>query len=59
VRLRVFDALGQEVATLVDETHMSGEYTVSWRAATFPSGVYFYSLIAGNYSQTKKMILQK
>jgi hypothetical protein len=59
VTLKVFDALGREVATLVDETQSKGEYTVVWRAATSPSGTYFYGLVAGDHSETKKMILQK
>jgi len=59
VRLKVFDALGREVATLVDETQSKGEYTVVWKATTSPSGTYFCSLVAGNYSETKKMTLQK
>jgi hypothetical protein len=59
VTLKVFDALGREVATLVDETQSKGEYTVVWKAATSPSGTYFCSLVAGNHSETKKMILQK
>jgi len=59
VRLKVFDALGREVANLVDETQRKGEYSVVWRAGTSPSGTYFYRLVAGEYAATKKMILAK
>jgi len=59
VTLKVFDALGREVATLVDETQSKGEYTVVWKAATSPSGTYFCNLVTGNHSETKTMTLQK
>lgn len=59
VLLRIYDMLGREVATLVNEKKQPGEYTVEWKAANVPSGVYFYRLVAGNFVQTKKMILLK
>ncbi len=59
VSLKVFDILGREVATLVDERRQPGVYTVRWEASALPSGVYFYRLNAGNFVQTKKMILMK
>ncbi len=55
--LKVFDILGNEVATLVDEEKSAGTYEVTWDAAKLPSGVYFYRLQAGTYVETKKMIL--
>ncbi len=55
--LRVFDVLGNEVATLTDEYKSSGNYEVTFNSSFLPSGVYFYRLIAGNYTETKKMIL--
>ncbi len=55
VRLKVFDAIGREVATLVDQTQIKGEYIVAWKATSCPSGTYFYSLIAENHSETKKI----
>jgi serine protease AprX len=59
-QLQVYDLLGREVATLVDDVRPAGTYTVSWNpGATIPSGVYFYRLTAGTYSATRKMILQK
>ena len=46
VSLRVFDALGREVSTLVSEELSGGTYTRQWNAAALPSGVYFYRLVA-------------
>ena len=51
--------LGREVATLVNETKQPGEYEVEFNASKLSSGVYFYQLKAGDFIQTKKMILLK
>jgi hypothetical protein len=59
VSIKVFDLLGREVATLVNEELMPGRYRTSWDAADMPSGVYFYRMQAGNFSVTKKMTLAK
>jgi hypothetical protein len=59
VTLRVFDVLGNEVAALVNEEKTAGAYEITWDAASLPSGVYFYRLKAGDYVDTKKMILLK
>ena len=59
VKLDVFDLLGSEVTTLVNEKQKPGNYEVSWDGSKQPSGVYFYRLICGHYSGTKKMILLK
>ncbi|MGK9477823.1 rhamnogalacturonan lyase family protein [Melioribacter sp. OK-6-Me] len=59
VLLKVYDALGRQVATLVDEQKEPGIYTVEFKADDLPSGIYFYQLSAGNYISTKKMILLK
>jgi hypothetical protein len=59
VMLRVYNTLGQQVATLVDEHLTPGVYAASWDAGTLPSGVYFYRLTAGALSSTKKMLLVK
>lgn len=56
VTLRVFDALGKEVATLVTQELGPGYFTIRW-PANVPSGIYFYRLQAGEYAETKKMIL--
>ena len=59
VTLKVFDILGNEVAALVKENKLSGTYEVLFSAARLSSGVYFYQLKAGEFLQTKKMILMK
>ena len=51
--------LGKEVAKLVDEGKIAGDYKVTFNAGNLSSGIYFYRLTAGNYSQTKKMLLLK
>lgn len=55
--LKVYDVLGQEVATLLATELPAGRYTNSWDASTHPSGVYFYKLVADRYQQTRKMLL--
>jgi hypothetical protein len=57
VSLKLFDLLGSEVATLVNEVKSAGTYTVTFNAANMPSGVYFYRLKAGSFSKTKKLVL--
>jgi hypothetical protein len=69
VTLKVYDLLGREVATLVNEEKPAGEYEVEFSAIggsasggnayNLPSGIYFYQLKAGEYSETKKMVLIK
>ncbi len=57
--IKVYDLLGRETKTLVNEIKNPGKYKVYFNANELASGVYFYSLIAGNYAETKKMILLK
>lgn len=59
VSLKVYDLLGREAATLVNEKLAPGTYTVDWNASQYPSGVYFYSLTAGDYRETRRMTLVK
>ncbi len=59
VLIRVYDILGREVATLVNEALKPGTYEVEWDGTNFPSGVHFYSIIAGDYAETRKMVLIK
>jgi photosystem II stability/assembly factor-like uncharacterized protein len=59
VVIKVYDILGNEVATLMDEEKTIGTYEITWNAEQLPSGVYFYQLKAGDYVNTKKMILLK
>jgi endonuclease/exonuclease/phosphatase family metal-dependent hydrolase len=55
--LKVFNTLGQEVATLVDEAQEPGYKSVQWDASRFSSSVYFYRLTAGDFIQTRKLLL--
>ena len=57
--LKAYDVLGNEIATLVNEEKPAGIYEVEFDAIGLPSGIYFYQLKAGNYIQTKKMMLIK
>lgn len=57
VSLKVFDALGREVETLVSEQLDAGTYSTQWNPVSLPSGVYFYRLQAGSFIETKKLIL--
>ena len=59
VMIKIFDILGNEIKTLVDEEKSVGTYEVEFDATGLPSGIYFYSLNAGNYIETKKMVLMK
>jgi hypothetical protein len=59
VTLKVYDVLGQEVATLFSGQQHAGNYTATFEGAKFASGVYFYRLQAGNISITKKLMLMK
>ncbi len=59
VALTVYNALGQKIATLVNRAQAAGNYTVQFDATDLPSGVYFYTLRAGEFVATKKMILMK
>jgi len=59
VRLVLYDVMGREVARLVDGQMEAGYRSVTWNAADVPSGVYLYRLTAGQFTATKRMILQK
>jgi photosystem II stability/assembly factor-like uncharacterized protein len=59
VTLKVYDILGREVATLVNEEKAAGEYEVEFNAANLPSGIYFYQLKAGSFVEARKMVLVK
>jgi photosystem II stability/assembly factor-like uncharacterized protein len=59
VTIKVYDVLGNEVATLINEEKPSGNYEIEFNATGLPSGVYFYRLQAGSYVETKKMVLMK
>ena len=57
--LKIYNSLGQQVSDLVYQSLDAGTYSVPFNASFFPSGIYFYSLHAGNFSMTKKMVLSK
>jgi hypothetical protein len=59
VSLKIFDILSREVAVLVDSEQPPGTYTAKWDAGGFISGVYFYRLQAGNFSETRKLLLTR
>jgi len=59
VKLQVFDALGREVKTLVNERQSSGTYEVEFNGKNLASGIYFYSLSVGSSNEIKKMVLMK
>lgn len=59
VILKIFDILGKEVETLVNEKQSPGTFEIQWNGSNYPSGVYFYQLKAENFSETKRMILIK
>jgi hypothetical protein len=58
-KLIVYDLLGREVITLVNDKLEAGSYNIEWDAGNYSSGVYFYKLESGNFVQTKKMVLIK
>ncbi|MCB0753535.1 MAG: T9SS type A sorting domain-containing protein, partial [Ignavibacteriae bacterium] len=57
--LKVYDILGKEIATLVNEIKAPGNYQVQFDATSLTSGIYFYRLKSGEFLETKKMILLK
>jgi len=59
VTLKIFNIQGEEVAIVVNESLTAGNYSADWNATNLPSGVYYYSLVAGNEIQSRKMILMK
>ncbi len=58
-KLKVYDVLGHEIATLVDKQLRPGKYEVNWNASGYASGMYFYVLKTDNFTETKKMTLIK
>ena len=59
VSLKVYDILGNEISTLVNEVKSPGSYKVNFNGSNLSSGIYFYKFNAGNYSSINKMILLK
>ncbi len=58
-KLSIYNSIGEEVKTLVNENQSAGNYSINFNASDLPSGLYFYSLTSGNFTQTNKMILMK
>jgi plastocyanin len=59
VSLKIYNLIGEEVATIVNENMSPGSYSKVWNAASMPSGVYFYKLQAGQFTGTRKLVLLK
>ena len=59
VTLKIYNLLGQEVATLVSDNLNAGDYTYSWNAESLAGGVYFYKIQAGSYQEVRKMAYLK
>jgi hypothetical protein len=59
VKLKIYDVLGNEVATLVNEFRNAGSYEIDFNASSLSSGIYFYRLQTGSFVQTKKMVIIK
>jgi len=59
VSLLIYSLRGEKVAHLIDERKPAGNYTVEWNASNVSSGIYFYRLQAGDFVQTRKMVLLK
>ena len=59
VTLKIYDAIGREIATLLDGLLQTGTYEADWEAASYPSGIYFCKLVSGEFSQVRKMVLVK
>ena len=57
--MKIFDILGKEIETLLEEELSPGIYEINWDASTLPAGVYFYRLQVGSFVQTKKTIILK
>jgi hypothetical protein len=59
VRIEVVDILGRKVATLIDRIQVAGSHEVVWDASGAASGIYFYTIDAGSFAATRKMVLIK
>jgi hypothetical protein len=59
VKFTIYDVLGKEVAIFVNQQLQPGKYEAAWDASAYPSGVYYFKLEAGSFTETKKMVLIK
>ena len=58
-QLIIYNLLGQQISTLINENLKAGTYEVDWNASNLPTGTYFYKLMSDKFSETKKLILIK
>ncbi|MFA6979455.1 MAG: M36 family metallopeptidase [Ignavibacteriaceae bacterium] len=59
VSLKIYNTLGEVIATLVNDYKSAGYYSLDWNSSNLPSGLYFYQILAGKFTATKKMLLTK
>ena len=59
VTLKIYNSIGTEIETLLDEDKPAGSYDINWNATNLPSGIYFYKIQAGDFTKTNKMVLIK
>jgi len=59
IQLKDYDLLGREIAVLVNEKLSPGIFEVNWDGSNYSSGIYFYKLVSGDFSETKKLVLMK
>lgn len=59
VKIEIFDIIGRKAAVLVDDKLLPGIYETSWNAADYPSGIYICRIKAGDYTESRKMVLIK
>jgi hypothetical protein len=59
VRIAVYNHLGQQVALIADKEYSPGCYSINFNGASLASGIYFYGIETGSFTQTKKMVLLK
>jgi len=59
VSIKIYDVLGREIEVLVNEFKTAGRYSVTFDGNNLPSGIYYYKIESGNYTQVRKMILLK
>jgi len=57
--LKIYNAMGQEVARLISRELGAGVYKTEWNASGFASGIYYYQITAGSFTQTRKLVLLK
>ena len=57
--LKIFDTSGKEIAELINSRFTAGQYSYTWDASKYSSGIYFYTLTSGIYRQSKSMVLIK